>query len=236
MRLVFNAVALFVLTIFWSSVAILGFWISPRRVTYAVGRIWGRQVLAVTGVEVVVTGAEGLDLSRGYLLVANHTSHYDAIALYGYLPVPTRFVAKHTLGYIPIFGWVLSMGAAVMIDRRDRKRAVASIARASRDLAAGGTIAFFPEGTRTEEGILGPLKKGAFHLATATGAPILPVGVRGAGRVLPVGDWRVRGGRIHLALGDPIETEGYPDDDEGRQALSKAVSEALRSLMGAQTS
>ena len=95
---------------------------------------------------------------------------------------------------------------------------------------------FFPEGTRTDEGDLGPLKKGAFHLATATRAPILPVGLRGAGAVLPVGDWRIRAGTIHLAIGAPIETEGYPDDDEGRQALSNTVSQALRSLMAAQTS
>jgi 1-acyl-sn-glycerol-3-phosphate acyltransferase len=194
-------------------------------------RIWGRMILALCGVKVRVEGADRRFDAPAYLVMANHTSHFDVIALCASVPIYLRAVAKRELGYIPIFGWVLWMGAAIMIDRGDRQKAIASIERAGRAIRQGRTVLMFPEGTRTPPGVLGPLKKGPFHLATSAKVPILPIGVIGTGQVLLPGDWRIRPGPVVVRIGDPIPTEGVPDDDAGRSLLMERVADALKALM-----
>ncbi len=236
-RAIWNALAVVVLTVGFCVPALLYLPFSRGRGVSPIARRWGRAVLFATGVEVEVEGpAAPLD-APAYLVMANHTSHFDVVCLYATLPLDVRPVAKQELAWVPVFGWVLALGAAIMIDRRSHARALASIARAAETIRGGGSVLMFPEGTRTPPGQLGPLKKGPFHLALAAGVPVLPVGLEGTGAVLLSGDWRIRPGRVRLRLGAPIPAppgagEGVEDRPEVRAALTAQVDGALRALMG----
>ena len=49
-----------------------------------------------------------------------------------------------------------------------------------------------------------PFKRGGFLLASKTDAPIVPVTIKGSGRLLPKGDWRFRSGQVEVIVSEPI--------------------------------
>lgn len=231
-RFIGRALVFALLTLFWSLVAIPALLFNRRGVAVSgVARLWARTILRASGVEVDVEGLEQHLGASAYLVMANHTSHFDVPSLFASLPLSIHPVAKRELGYIPVFGWVLALGAAIMIDRGDRERAIRSIERAGRSIRAGRTVLMFPEGTRTPPGELGPLKKGPFHLALSARVPILPVGITGTGDILLPGDWRIRPGKVRVRVGNPIATTDRPDTEAGRAGLEAEVAAALKSLM-----
>lgn len=226
----FRALAMTIVTVAFSvaglGVALTG---GGRRFT-KVAAVWGRALTWLCGVKVVAEGTHGPFDAPAYVVMANHSSHFDVISIYACFPFDIRPVAKRELGYIPVFGWVLRAGAAIMIDRGNRKRATASIERAGQTIRGGRSVLMFPEGTRTPAGIVGDLKKGPFHLALTAGVPVLPVGVEGAGLILPPGDWRIRPGTVRVRIGTPISTEGLRNTPEHRAYVSRQVRTALADL------
>ncbi len=220
------------LTIGASLAAIPAVLVSRDRGVPAVARAWARLSLRWAGVQVELEDRRpaGSADAPAYVVMANHTSHFDVVALYAVLPVAVRFVAKRELQYVPIFGQVLALGAAIMIDRGDKDRAIASIARAGRAIRRGASVVLFPEGTRTPPGALGRLKKGPFHLAVEARVPILPVGIVGTGAILPRGDWRIRPGTVVVRIGAPIAPPAEADPEAARAALMAEVESNLVAL------
>lgn len=200
----------------------------------AVARVWAQLCLRIAGVTVRLEDRSG-GLVPPYVVMVNHTSHFDVPALYAVLPIPVRFVAKRELQYVPIFGQVLALGAAIMIDRGHKSRAIASIERAGGAIRRGASVVLFPEGTRTPPGRLGPLKKGPFHLAVEAQVPVLPVGIIGTGGVLPRGSWRTRPGEVVVRIGAPLVPPfatpqgavAAVEADRARAALVDRVTAAL---------
>lgn len=78
----------------------------------------------------------------------------------------------------------------------------------------GVCVYLAPEGTRSRDGRINPLKKGGFHLAKATGAPIVAVAIRGTIDILPRGARLAQTGKtVHVHIGDPIPVEGRTVND-----------------------
>lgn len=195
---------------------------------------WSRRVLDVCGVQVVAENFDRPLPDPAYLVVSNHTSHFDVPSILACFPRELFPVAKRELGHIPLFGWALRGGAAIMIDRGDRERARASIQAAGAAIRSGRSVLMFPEGTRTPGTELGPFKKGPFYLALEARVPVLPVAVLGASEVLAPKDWKVQSGRsITVRLGPPLSTEGYRKGGAGRRALAEDVRTALQGLVEA---
>lgn len=211
------------------AMVVLPFW-GGRNLT-AIARRWAQLVNWACGIEVRARGLDRPLDAPAYVVIANHTSHTDLLALYSTVPVDMRPVAKRELGKIPVFGWVLRAGAAIMIDRGDREKARQSIERAAATIREGRSVLMFPEGTRTPPGELGPLKKGPFHLAIAAGVPLLPVGIVGTGDILLPGQLLVRPGRVSLHIGEPISVTAFENTPEGRQALLEEAARVLKNLM-----
>jgi 1-acyl-sn-glycerol-3-phosphate acyltransferase len=91
-------------------------------------------------------------------------------------------------------------------------------------------IAFFPEGTRSPDGVLKSFKKGAAVLALNAGVPIVPLAVAGTRHILPKGSLRIHSGRkAALLVGQPISVEGRSLAD--RDALTEASRRAVASLL-----
>ena len=173
-----------------------------------VAKMWCRRILRAAGTVVEVEGSERL-AGGEQVVVSNHESWFDVLALSGHLPVDVHFVAKQELARVPIFGPAWKACGHISIDREDREAAVASLEEAARQIREDDmTIVMFPEGTRSRHGELQPFKKGAFVLAIQAGAPVVPVGISGSRDVLPKGSWRVRRGTIRVKVGEPIDVRG----------------------------
>jgi len=186
-------------------------------------RWFGRRVVELLDIQLTAAGAEHVP-QRAVVYMSNHQSHLDIPVLYATLPSPTiRMLAKAELFRIPLWGRGLRAAEFIEVDRSHHTRAVQSIEQAARLLRDGVSIYLAPEGTRSRDGRIGKLKKGGFHLALGTGAPIVPVAIRGTIHILPRGGKVMRSGQpVSVQIGRPIDVAGRDMSD-----LMAQVSEFL---------
>lgn len=186
---------------------------------FRIGKIWARILLRVSGTRVTSDGAESVPWNRPCVFISNHQSIVDIWALFPLLPDHTRFVAKRSLFFIPVFGWALALGGFIPIDRGNRTRAMRSLELAAERIRGGRSVLMFAEGTRSRDGRLLPFKRGAFHLALRAGVPVVPIAVSGSGAVLPAGTMRVVSGPVRVAFAPPVDLAPYlPSDTDGLSA------------------
>jgi 1-acyl-sn-glycerol-3-phosphate acyltransferase len=187
-------------------------------------RWFGRRVIELLDIRLHATGAERVPPGRAYVYMSNHQSHLDIPVLYATLPSPTiRMLGKTELFQIPLWGRGLRAAEFIEVDRSNSAAARKSIEYAARLVNDGVSIYLAPEGTRSRDGRIGKLKKGGFHLALGTGAPIVPVAVKGTIDILPRGGRVMKKGQtVEVTIGTPIAVEGRDLD-----GLMKEVSEFL---------
>jgi 1-acyl-sn-glycerol-3-phosphate acyltransferase len=172
-------------------------------------RWFGRRVVELLDIQLVTSGAENVP-PRAVVYMSNHQSHLDIPMLYATLPSPTiRMLGKTELFRIPLWGRALRAAEFIEVDRGNHAGAVRSIEHAARLVRDGVSIYLAPEGTRSRDGRIGKLKKGGFHLALGTGAPIVPVAIRGTRQILPPGGRVMRSGQqVWVQIGAPIDVTG----------------------------
>jgi len=169
--------------------------------------------LPVLGVKVEARGLSRLDGEAPYMFMSNHSSHLDAPVLAHAIPHPMFWVFKKELAKIPFFGWTILALGQIMIDRRNARQAREAMASSIEGLKGNQSIVIYPEGTRTPDGRLQPLKKGGFHLAIQTGLAIVPVRISGSRDLLPKGELTVRRGTVAVEVFEPIPTAGKTEED-----------------------
>jgi 1-acyl-sn-glycerol-3-phosphate acyltransferase len=210
------------------TLTILGSYFDPtgNHVHYF-GKFWARLNLLFSGVRVRLVNSDAIKPGQSYIVMSNHQSHYDVLALIGFMPLQLRWVIKKELRKIPIFGLGCERMGQIFIDRGNPEKAYQSLEAAGEKIRNGASVVFFPEGTRSADGRLLPFKKGGFSIAFAAGVPILPVTVRGSRAVLPKGTARIRPGTIELVVHDPVPLDGYNPDN--REALMERVHQIIES-------
>jgi 1-acyl-sn-glycerol-3-phosphate acyltransferase len=176
-------------------------------------------------IRVEAAGLSNIDPGKPYVFMANHISHADPPALAVVLPQPIHWVFKKELGRIPFFGWALRAGGQIMVDRGDRQQASAALQAALDGLSGNNSVLIYPEGTRSRDGKLLPLKKGGFRMAVQSGMPIVPVRVSGTREIVRADSLRVEGGTARVEILPPIPVAGKAVSDI--PALMDAVREAL---------
>jgi lysophosphatidate acyltransferase len=159
---------------------------------------WAMQLS--TGVKFKVEDPHNyLNTIRPAVFVGNHQTELDVLMLATIFPKYCSVAAKSSLKKVPVLGWFMSLSGTVFINRADPKDARAAMAEAAKEVASKRqSVYMFPEGTRSysNEPMLLPFKKGAFHLAVQAGVPIVPVVVANYSDVLYVKDWKFRSGVI----------------------------------------
>ena len=93
----------------------------------------------------------------------------------------------------------------------------------------GTSLVIFAEGTRSCDGHLQPLKRGAFQLAMASGAPIVPVAIKGANEIMAKGSFKIKKGTIRITVARPIPTKDYKR--EQMPALIGKVTDSLSGML-----
>lgn len=176
---------------------------------FNISKLWAWTMLIVTGVKVRITGREKIKEGQQYVIISNHQSQYDILALVTSLQIQFRWVIKKELLYVPLFGWALYAAKNVFIDRGNREKAIASINKAVNRLPKGVSILVFAEGTRSKDGTLQKFKKGGFTIAIERKMHILPVAVKGSRSILPKGSLVFNSGIIDVVVCDPILVDGY---------------------------
>ncbi len=198
--------------VFASIAIVVSFFSRTGNSVHIVARIWSKSILFVSGINVNIGGLAQIDPSKSYIYMSNHRSNFDIPVLLGCLPIQFRWLAKAELFKIPIFGRAMSGAGYVKIDRSNRESAFKSIDEIAVKMKNGVSVMIFPEGTRSADGHLKPFKKGGFVMAVDTGAPIVPVILRGTRSIMAKGSWRINPGKVTLSIEKPIDTSGSTRD------------------------
>lgn len=179
------------------------------------GRTLARLVQPVIGMRVAVRGEENLYRDRPCVYICNHQSAFDVPLLGSVFPSETVIVAKKEIRDIPLFGWIFEATGNIRIDRSDRGQSVGRLREAEEAIRTRrASVWIFPEGTRGREpGKLLPFKRGAFHMAAATGVPLVPVVVAPLQERCDVKRRLIRPGTVELEVLEPIPTAGGREED-----------------------
>ena len=138
----------------------------------------------------------------GALLLINHQSYLDPLLVGLPLRRPVSYLARDNLFRVPIVGWILK-NTYVMPIRREAA-GTESIRKSIERLQQGYYVGIFPEGTRTRDGRISPLKPGFVALVRRTDVPVIPVGIAGAHQAFPKGSWWMKPLPIRVVFGPPI--------------------------------
>ena len=186
-----------------------------RLVAHDYAQMMVRLMRPPLGIRARVTGREHLLATRPCIYIANHQSAYDVPVLAELHTPHTVIIGKKELARIPLFGWLYRVTGNVLIDRANRANAVGRLREAEAAIRERGvSVWIFPEGTRgNTPGKLLPFKKGAFYMAIATGAPLVPVVVGPVTEVFDLERRLARPGTVRVRVLEPIKTAGLKDDD-----------------------
>ncbi|MBX2986352.1 MAG: 1-acyl-sn-glycerol-3-phosphate acyltransferase [Bdellovibrionaceae bacterium] len=177
----------------------------------AVVRAWGRVSCAMFGVKVKVEGRENLP-AGGCIFLFNHSSFFDIFTMAAVFP-GLRYGAKIELFRIPVFGFAMRRVGILPIDRGRREKTFGVYREAHDRLEKGERFALAPEGTRQDEERLGPFKAGPFVFAINTGAPVVPLVIKNASRIMPkhslFPNWGVWSREVRLIILPPVSATDY---------------------------
>lgn len=189
----------------------------------------------------VVTGARAIwrgcppDL-RPRVYFANHTSHGDFVLIWAALPPALRAITRPVAGAdywlaSPLRRFIAQrVFRSVLIERTPQRSGPNAVEQMGDALAAGGSLIFFPEGTRNMgEGLL-PFKRGLFHLAKAhPDVELVPVWISNLGRAMPKGALIPVPLLCTLSFGTPLQLAAGEDKDaflnRAREALLATAAE-----------
>ncbi|MCK9928328.1 1-acyl-sn-glycerol-3-phosphate acyltransferase [Frankia sp. Mgl5] len=179
-----------------------------------------------------VTGAEHIPRRGPVILAGNHLAVADSFFLVRLVPRRIAFLAKQE--YFTGRGvrgrlvrWFFTAAGQVPVERRGGAAAAGALTAAVRVLETGGAWGIYPEGTRSPDGRLYRGRTGVARVALATGAPVVPVVVKGTEAVSPRGRRRWRRGRVQIIVGRPLDFSRYrrvlADGPPGCPALTERM-------------
>ncbi len=179
-----------------------------------------------------VSGREHLPLKGPAIVAANHNSHVDTLLLLSIFPSRTlpKVRPAAAADYFltdPAMSWFSRNIIGIVPVARDKAGTGEDVLAPAREaLAAGDIVVIFPEGTRGSGlGDMGRLKSGVARLAESfPEAPVIPVWIQGAGRVLPKGKFIPVPMNCAVLVGAPLHWDGK------RTAFMDALREALLAL------
>jgi 1-acyl-sn-glycerol-3-phosphate acyltransferase len=176
-----------------------------------------------------VTGRENLPQEGSFILVANHTSHLDTLAILSAMPLKKLHRVFPAAAKDFFFVSVPRLAVASVVvnalpfDRKANVRQSLSLCQGLLE-NPGNVLLLFPEGTRTTTGEMGEFKPGIGLLLAGISCPVVPCHVSGAYRAWPKGKLFPRPYPVRLTIGNPRD---YSNLKRGKKAALE-ISEDLR--------
>ena len=200
---------------------------SGRRLVHRAARLF----FALAGIRLQISAVADLP-TVPHLLLVNHCSYLDALALCAALP-PSRayaFVAKRELVEQPAIHAFLSALGTLFVERFAASRSAEDVDEIAAALRRGQNLVIFPEGTFSREAGLKPFRMGAFVAAARAGTPVVVAGLCGSRAILRDQTWMPRRGRLALTVGSLLAPAA--DDWSAAVGLRDAARKEMLGLCG----
>ncbi|KAF5766313.1 putative 1-acylglycerol-3-phosphate O-acyltransferase [Helianthus annuus] len=181
-----------------------------RSFHHLIAKIWASMTV-FPFFKIKIEGFENLPPKNSpAVYVANHQSFLDIYALLT-LGRNLKFISKTAIFLFPIVGWAMFLMGVIPLKRMDSRSQLQTLKRCMEIVKNGGSVFFFPEGTRSKDGRLGNFKKGAFSIAAKTGVPVVPITLVGTGKIMPAGmEGILNPGSVKIIIHQPVQGDN-PD-------------------------
>ena len=200
------AITSIIITPFFLLVWVLTFWWDRRRVAaHMMGTFWAWHYQSLIPFwKLHLEGRKKIPWKRPVVMVANHRSLIDILALYK-IRRPFKWTSKDENFRLPFIGMVLSLTNSIRIKRESLRSGAQFLSQAEKEIARGSSILLFPEGTRSRTMKMRPFKEGAFLLAKKTACGVIPIVHTGSEKTFDRGSWVLKGrAPIHIRVLDEI--------------------------------
>ncbi|MFH1848073.1 MAG: lysophospholipid acyltransferase family protein [Candidatus Omnitrophota bacterium] len=173
-----------------------------------------------------VEGLENLPRQGNFIVVANHASYLDPLALGVAIPRKIHWIAVRQIFNCVWIRWFM-WGTKVLPTGGSSQKSLFL-------LEHNKNVGLFPEGTRTHDGEMKEFRNGAAVLALKTGRPIVPCAVVGAYEAFPRTAKMPRLLPIKVKIGKPIfALKRFEDTLETRhlQDTTFRIAKAIKELL-----
>jgi 1-acyl-sn-glycerol-3-phosphate acyltransferase len=176
-------------------------------------RVYTRGQLLASGTRVRYVVHPEVDPAGVYMFAQNHVNLLDHCTLYCATPHFKQGIELAAHFKLPVYGWFMRQRGTIPVHRERPAHEMLSLLEEGMraEVARGHSLLVFPEGTRTQDGRVGPFKHGVLAIGHRLGLPIVPVAVTGMFEVLRKGEWFiVPGKQVTVYVDAPIPTAGVP--------------------------
>ena len=181
-------------------------------------------------IDAVGEGVDPARVGQQVLALTQFGGYSEAVCIPALAAIPRPFLFLVSAKYvkIPFLGTHLRRSGHFPVDADDLRASLKVMTAAARRIEERRvSILLFPEGRRAK-GATEEFKEGAAYIAIKARTAVLPFAIRGTREVLPVGSVAVRGGRVELIVGEPIETRGMSLRD--REELTALIRQRVMAL------
>ena len=187
-------------------VALFLSWINIKKPVLILSKLWAKSVFLLMGKIIHVSGKENINKGERYILIANHASLFDIVAIMSFYPEVSWFGHERLLR-VPVLGKFLKMTDYVPF----REPTVTNTRHMLEQLiekANNRSVALFPEGTRTTSGKINPFYRGFIYLFRSREIGILPVTLNGFYNFKPKTRFYINfGSKLEIVIHKPIPRE-----------------------------
>jgi len=188
-------------------------WIKAKKAVQFLCRIWAKSVFPIMGKNLKVIGNENIDKSKKYILVANHASLFDIVAITSFYPKVSWFGHERLLK-VPVFGRFLKLTDYVPF-KEPTVRNTRHMLNQLMEKAKNQSVALFPEGTRTLNGKINPFFRGFIYLFRTREIDILPLTLNGFYDLKPKNRFYIDfGSKLEVIIHKPIRREELIDKSD----------------------
>lgn len=184
-----------------------------------------------------IEGRERLPREGSYVLVANHSSHLDALSLLAAVPLARLHrafpaaAADYFFERLPRVAFSAVVVNALPFHREVHQRQSLELCRRLLE-TPGNVLILFPEGTRSKGGEVGAFRPGVGLLVAGTSVPVVPCHIRGAHAAWPKGAWIPRPWKVCVRIGKPRTFEGVERSKAGAVRVVEDLRSSVLDLAG----
>lgn len=178
-----------------------------RNHTHIIRRTWAKMQTFLMNFRIKQHGSTS---PQATLLLLNHQSLIDIVALEAIYPKNLCWIAKKEIQDIPLFGHIIPAPRMIAIDRKDKRSLIKMIKEGKERVEEGRVLAMFPEGTRGDGKSLLPFQNGAKALAEKLNLIVQPALILGARHVFDSKKLLAHSGNVHVIYLDPINPKDDP--------------------------
>lgn len=189
---------------------------------WRIRRIWARIQLKITGIKLEFEGEFNQEAT---MIVMNHQSMLDIIALEAFYPKNLAWIAKKEIRDLPIFKQTMIKPKLICVDRKNPRSLLKVLKEAKERLSEGRILAIFPDGTRNKDGTIRPFQVGAKVLSDKLALKVQPLLIVNSATLLDSKEFTLSSGTLKIICFDLVDSSDENWLENTRQAMQKRLDE-----------